>query len=92
MSESIEEFDWTITEARQVQLDLERRRLMVEQSVSMHRDKQSIRDLRQMLDLLTEAGAPDEATVHVQNTNEAFVGNGHLRIYAQWKKEQRDDG
>ena len=91
MTEKIEEFDWTISESRQAQLDLERRRLCVEHSVSMHRDKQSIRDLRQMLDLLIEAGAPEDATVHVQNTNEAFAGSGHLRVYTTWKTEQGND-
>ena len=47
---------------------------------------------RAMLDVLADAGAPGEATVHVQKTDHAesgsFVGRGHLRIYAQWYTEQ----
>ena len=73
-------------------LDLSRRRLTIEHSVHLHRDSQSIDDLRQMLDVLTDAGAPGEATVHVQKTDHAestsFVGRGHLRIYAAWHTEQ----
>jgi len=58
----------------------------------MHRDSQSIRDLRQMLNLLVEAGAPEDATVHVQKTDHpeagAFAGRGHLRICAEWLTPQ----
>lgn len=89
---AITEHDWTVTEERRAMLDLSRRRLTIEHSVHLHRDSQSIDDLRQMLDVLTDAGAPGEATVHVQKTDHAestsFVGRGHLRISAEWHTEQ----
>ena len=88
----ITERDWLVTEERRAMLNLSHRRLTVEHTVHLHRDSQSIDDLRQMLDVLTNAGAPGEATVHVQKTDhaaaEAFVGRGHLRICAQWWTEQ----
>lgn len=89
---AITERDWTVTEERRAMLDLSRRRLTIEHSVHLHRDSQSIDDLRQMLDVLADAGAPGEATVHVQKTDhaesESFIGRGHLRIYAAWHTEQ----
>ena len=89
---AITEHDWTVTEERRAMLDLSRRRLTIEHSVHLHRDSQSIDDLRQMLDVLADAGAPGEATVHVQKTDhaasESFVGRGHLRICAEWWTEQ----
>lgn len=90
MSETIEEHDWTISEERKAQLDSDKKRLHIEHSVSLHRDEQSIRDLRQMLELLVKAGAPEDATVHVQNTSESFTGGGHLRLYSRWKKAPND--
>ena len=91
MSDSTER-DWLVTEERRAMLNLSRRRQRVEHSVHLHRDSQSLDDLRQMLDVLADAGAPGEATVHVQKTAHAesgsFVGRGHLRICAQWWTEQ----
>ena len=84
------EYDWTVTEERRAMLDLSRRRLTIEHSVHLHRDSQSINDLRQMLDVLADAGAPGEATVYVQKTSESFVGQGHLRICAEWWTEQEE--
>ena len=84
----ITEHDWTVTEERRTMLDLSHRRLTIEHSVHLHRDSQSIDDLRKMLDVLTGTGAPGEATVHVQKTDHtesgSFVGRGHLRICAKW--------
>ena len=89
---AITEHDWTVTEERRAMLDLSRRRLTIEHSVHLHRDSQSIDDLRQMLDVLADAGAPGEATVHVQKTDhaesESFIGRGHLRVSAEWHTEQ----
>ena len=86
------DFDWTVTEGRKQQLDLDGKRLAVEHSVHLHRDSQSIRDLRQMLDLLVTNGAPEDATVYVQKTDHpeggSFMGRGHLRIMAKWSTAQ----
>lgn len=90
----VAEYEWTVTSGRQVQLDAKTKRLNIEHSVHMHRDSQSIRDLRQMLDLLVEAGAPEDATVHVQKTDHpeagSFIGRGHLRLMAQWLTPQME--
>ena len=47
---------------------------------------------RAMLDVLADADAPGEATVHVQKTDhaesESFIGRGHLRVSAEWHTEQ----
>lgn len=87
MTEQIAERDWTVTEERKAQFATGSKRLAVEHSVHLHRDAQSIRDLRQMLDVLTDAGAPEEATVYVDKTG-SFVGRGHLRILARWHTPQ----
>lgn len=92
MSTQITKYDWDITEERKTQLALAEERLTVEHSVHMHRDSQTIRDLRQMLDVLVAAGAPEAATVHVQKTDHnesgSFIGRGHLRISADWHEVQ----
>lgn len=83
---------WAVTEERKRLLGLNGKRLAVEHSIHLHRDSQSIRDLRQMLDILVASGAPEDATVYVQKTGhpeaESFTGRGHLRVMAKWSTEQ----
>lgn len=67
-----------ITEERQEALDLERRRLVVDHSLLLHRDKASAADIRAMIRHLEEAGMPDTATLKVDG------GHEHTRMYATW--------
>lgn len=78
------DYDWTITEKRQAQLDLDNKRLVLNHSMTLHRDSQSIRDIRQMLDVLTNAGAPEDATISV----DAHTGH-HIRVHARWNEDVR---
>ena len=81
-----------ITEERQEALDLERRRLVVDHSLLLHRDKASAADIRAMIRHLEEAGMPDTATLKVDG------GHEHTRMYATWATDpdgepvDQDDG
>lgn len=92
MTDQITRYDWTVTEERKTQLSATDKRLLVEHSVHLHRDAQSIDDLRKMLDVLVESGAPPEATIYVNKTDNpeagSFVGHGHLRVLARWYTDQ----
>lgn len=78
-----------ITEERQRALDLERKRLEVSHSLTLHRDKGSAADLQAMLDHLTDAGMPPEATVSVTTMNDMKGRTAHIRLCAQWTTEAK---
>lgn len=59
-------------------LDVMNKRLVVDHSLVLHRDSVSAAGIRAMLDALTEAGMPDEATVKVDGAD------NHTRMYARW--------
>lgn len=92
MTDQITRYDWSVSEERKTQLSAKDKRLVVEHTVHLHRDSQSIDDLRQMLDVLIEAGAPPEATLYINKTDNpesgSFVGHGHLRVMARWYSGQ----
>ena len=71
----------TLTEERIHQLDLATKRLVVNHSLLLHRDKDSADDIRAMLDHLTAAGMPGHATVKIDG------GTSHTRVYATWHTE-----
>jgi hypothetical protein len=74
----------TLTEERTSELDLGTRRLVVNHSLTVHRDKDSADDIRAMLDHLTAAGMPGHATVKVDG------GQNHTRIWATWHTDPAD--
>lgn len=70
-----------ITEERREALDLKRRRLVVDHSLLLHRDKASADDIRAMIAHLEAAGMPGVATLKID-------GHGsHTRMYATWSTE-----
>ena len=71
----------TLTEERSNELDLARRRLVVNHSLTLHRDKGSADDVRAMLDHLAAAGMPGHATVKIDGAQ------NHTRIWATWHTE-----
>lgn len=75
----------TLTEERKTEIELGRRRLVVNHSLTLHRDKDSADDIRAMLDHLAAAGMPGHATVKVDGSN------NHTRIWATWHSEPTDE-
>lgn len=67
-----------ITETREAALELQRRRLTVNHSLTLHRDSVSAADVKEMIAYLESAGMPAEATLRVDGS-----GN-HTRMYASW--------
>lgn len=72
-----------ITEQRTAMLDLMRKRLTIDHSITLHRDAASAADVRAMLDHLERAGMPPEATLKVD------VPDKHTRMWARWAEETR---
>lgn len=70
-----------ITEARQQQIDLDRKRLTVDHSLVLHRDSASAADVLAMIRHLQACGMPDTATLKVDGSE------NHTRVYARWSTE-----
>ena len=70
-----------LTEERKTELDLKRRRLVVDHSLVLHRDSASADDVRAMIAHLEAAGMPGHATLRVDG------GRDHTRMWAQWHTE-----
>jgi len=77
----------TLTQARQEQLDLQRKRLAVNHSLTLHREGMSAADIRAMLDALTAAGMPETASIEVATHRETK----HTRIHAHWASPLAQD-
>lgn len=73
--------DVRITEERREALNLERRRLVVDHSLLLHRDKASADDIRAMIAHLEAAGMPGVATLKMDGSHR------HTRMYATWSTE-----
>lgn len=73
--------DVRITEERREALNLERRRLVVDHSLLLHRDKASADDIRAMIAHLEAAGMPGVATLKIDGHA------NHTRMYATWSTE-----
>lgn len=71
-----------IDEARSSQLALDARRIVIDHSLVLHRDKVSAKDLKEMIAHLEAAGMPETAALKVDGTD------GHTRMYARWSVEE----
>lgn len=67
-----------ITEERTSMLDMMRKRLTVDHSLTLHRDAVSAADVKTMIAHLVASGMPAEATLRVDSTT------GHTRMHARW--------
>lgn len=74
-----------ITEERQEALNLERRRLVVDHSLLLHRDSASADDIRAMIRHLEDAGMPGTATLKMDGFSER-----HTRMHASWSTDPDD--
>lgn len=70
-----------ITEERQQEIDLMKRRLVVKHSLVLHRDSASARDLKKMIEAMEATGMPEHATLKVDGQD------NHTRMYATWSTE-----
>lgn len=76
-----------ITSERHEQLTLDRKRLAVDHGLTLHRDKASIKDLKAMIQLLEDQGAPENATIRVDGRFANGTDKGHIRVHVSWKTE-----
>ncbi len=76
-----------ITSERQEQLTLDLTRFAVDHSLTLHRDSASIKDLKAMIQLLEDHGAPENATIRVDGRPATSIDKGHIRVYVSWKTE-----
>ena len=76
-----------ITSERQEQLTLDKNRLAVDHMLTLHRDKVSIKDLKAMIQLLEDQGAPENATIRVDGRFSVGKDAGHTRVHVSWKSE-----
>lgn len=76
-----------ISSERQEQLTLDRKRLAIDHRLTLHRDKASIKDLKAMIQLLEEQGAPENATIRVDGQFATNENSGHIRVNVSWKTE-----
>lgn len=74
-----------ISEERQAQLDLQRKRKSIDHSLTIHRDSTSAADVKLMIAYLQEQGMPDTATLRVDGHS-----TGHTRMNARWATEAPD--
>lgn len=79
--------DLIISASRQEQLDLDRKRLSVDHSLTLHRDRASVKDLKAMIQLLEDQGAPEDATIRVDGQFATGKDKGHIRVSVTWSTE-----
>ena len=85
MTDITEAFD--VTEERKAELELSRRRLVVNHSLTLHRDSVSVADIKAMIRHLEAAGMPEHATLDVRASSDA---GKHTRLWATWHTEPVD--
>lgn len=81
-----------ISEERQAEIDLDRKRLNVQHSLLLHRDKASAADVKAMIAHLERAGMPENASLSVDGTHRTGNNPGHTRMYATWSTEPDENG
>lgn len=78
------ERDLLITEKRQEQLAIQKRRLVIDHSLVLHRDNPSVTDMEAMFGQLRRAGMPDYATLKIETTK------SHVRFVATWSTDPKE--
>lgn len=78
------ERDLLVTEKREEQLAINKRRSFISHSLVLHRDNPSVTDMEAMFGQLRRAGMPDHATLKIETTM------SHARFVATWSTDPKE--